>query len=117
MRRGKCKNMHKTYMCETKEMARFAKALAHPARIKIMKYLSQSDSCFTGDFVEVLPLAQSTVSQHLKELKDAGLLIAYETPPKVRYCINQDNWERAKTLFYEFFDPDYDFKKKNEEIL
>ena len=104
-------------MCETKEMARFAKALAHPARIKILKYLSQANFCFTGDFVDVLPLAQSTVSQHLKELRDAGLLDAYENPPKMRYCINQKNWQKAKSLFAEFFDPNFDFNNKNTEKL
>ena len=112
-----CKNKQKNYMCRTKELARFAKALGHPARIKILKYLSLADFCYTGDFVEVLPLAQSTVSQHLKELKEAGLINAYENPPKMRYCLNKKNWQKAQRLFAEFFDSNIDFLNTNEEEL
>lgn len=114
---GKCRNRKKSYMCETQELARFAKALAHPARIKIMKYLSQAKTCFTGDFVDVLPLAQSTVSQHIKELKDAGLIIASENPPKMSYCIDQNNWAKAKSLFEEFFDTNFEFSDSNKKKL
>ncbi len=102
--RKKCFNPKKEFQGTTKELARFAKALAHPARIKILRFLSHSDFCYTGDFVEVLPMAQSTVSQHLKELKDAGLIIAREQPPRVSYCINHEAWQRAKMLFKDFFD-------------
>ena len=106
----KCFNPHKEFRGTTKELARYAKALAHPARIKIMRFLSHSEFCYTGDFVEVLPMAQSTVSQHLKELKDAGLIIAQEQPPRVSYCINKEVWERAKELFNDFFNafPEYE---------
>ncbi len=114
-RKKKYRNKKKNYMCHTKELARYAKAMGHPARIKILKYLSQADFCFTGDFVEVLPLAQSTVSQHLKELKDSGLINAVENPPKMRYCINAENWDKAKNLFADFFDTNFDFSNKNEE--
>ncbi len=99
----KCFNPRKEFQGTTKELARYAKALAHPARIKILRFLSHSDFCYTGDFVEVLPMAQSTVSQHLKELKNAGLIIAKEQPPRVSYCINHQVWERAKALFHDFF--------------
>ena len=99
-----CYNPNKNFRGHTKELARFAKALAHPARIKILNFLNHADFCYTGDFVEVLPMAQSTVSQHLKELKDAGLIIANEKPPRVSYCINKEVWEQAKSLFYNFFD-------------
>ena len=88
-------------------LARFAKALAHPIRIEILKYLDKQNSCFTGDLVEILPIAQSTVSQHLKELKDAGLIQGEVNPPKVKYCIHQENWEIAKKLFCEFMDIDF----------
>jgi DNA-binding transcriptional ArsR family regulator len=85
------------------EMARFAKALAHPTRLEILRLLSTQSCCFTGDLVEILPIAQSTVSQHLKELKNAGLIQGEIEPPKTRYCINQENWRKAKLLFHDFF--------------
>ena len=87
----------------TEELAMFAKALAHPIRIAILKHLDNQSCCFTGDLVEVFPLAQSTVSQHLKELKNAGLIQGELMPPKIKYCINQKNWEIAKELFADFF--------------
>jgi predicted transcriptional regulator len=86
------------------ELARFAKALAHPTRIKILHLLSSQSCCFTGDLVEVLPIAQSTVSQHLKELKNAGLIQGEITAPKIKYCINKENWRKAKLLFASFFE-------------
>ena len=91
------------YDDDIKQLARFAKALGHPTRILILKHLDSQSCCFTGDLVEVLPIAQSTVSQHLKELKEAGLIQGEVNPPKVRYCINQENWDKAKNLFNEFF--------------
>lgn len=91
------------YDKQSEELARFAKALGHPVRIEILKYLDKSSCCFTGDLVHILPLAQSTVSQHLKELKDAGLIKGEITPPKVKYCIDMNNWLKAKKLFEEFF--------------
>jgi len=93
-----------TYQAETEEIAKFAKALAHPTRIKILNHLDNSSCCYTGDLLEVLPLAQSTISQHLKELKDAGLIQGTLNPPKIKYCINQENWLKAKTLFNKLFD-------------
>ena len=86
------------------DLARFAKALGHPTRIKILHLLSTQSCCFTGDLVEVLPIAQSTISQHLKELKKAGLIQGEITPPKIKYCINQENWRKAKLLFASFFE-------------
>ncbi len=85
------------------QLARFAKALGHPARIAIMKQLATMNCCFCGDIVEELPLAQATVSQHLKELKESGLIQGNIEPPKVRYCIDTENWEKAKSLIQEFF--------------
>lgn len=99
------------YSNETEQLAKFAKALAHPARIIILKHLSDQSCCYTGDLLEVLPLAQSTVSQHLKELKDAGLITGEVSPPKVRYCINEENWTVAQQLFVTLFRED--FKKIN----
>jgi len=90
------------YSKETIAIARFAKALGHPTRITILKYLDNQSCCFTGDLVGVLPLAQSTISQHLKELKDAGLIQGELKPPKIKYCIHQENWNKAKELFVNF---------------
>lgn len=85
-------------------VARFAKALSHPARVAILRLLSRQQSCYCGDLVNELPIAQATVSQHLKELKDAGLIEGEITPPKVRYCIHKGNFELAKSLFARLFD-------------
>lgn len=87
------------YDKDVEELARFAKALAHPTRITILKYMDSKSCCFTGGLVEVLPLSQSTISQHLKELKDAGLIKGELNPPKIKYCINQENWSKMKLLF------------------
>jgi ArsR family transcriptional regulator len=76
------------------ELAEFAKALAHPARIAILKVLAQKNECICGDIVEVLPLAQSTVSQHLKELKTAGLINGTVDGPRSCYCINWKAFEK-----------------------
>ncbi len=92
------------YKEDTETLAMFAKALAHPTRIAILKHLENQSCCFTGDLVEVIPLAQSTISQHLKELKNAGLIQGELKPPKIKYCINQENWNIAKALFQQFFD-------------
>ncbi|NIJ45082.1 DNA-binding transcriptional ArsR family regulator [Wenyingzhuangia heitensis] len=86
------------------QLAAYAKALAHPTRIAILNYLEKQSSCFTGDLVIVFPLAQSTISQHLKELKKAGLIQGELKPPKTKYCIHQKNWKIAKELFQQFFD-------------
>lgn len=95
------------YSETTEETARFAKALGHPVRLTILKYLSNQSFCHTGDLVDLLPLAQSTVSQHLKELKEAGLIQGEVHPPKVKYCINNENWQKAKQLFETLFKEDF----------
>ena len=92
------------YDKKTEEIATFAKALGHPTRITILNYLEKQSCCFTGDLVNVLPIAQSTISQHLKELKNAGLIQGELKPPRIKYCINKDNWEKAKCLLIDFFD-------------
>ncbi len=86
------------------QMARFAKALAHPARVYILQFLSLQACCYSGDLAEELPIARSTLSQHLKELKEAGLLQGSIEYPKIKYCINQEKWAMAKELFGQFFD-------------
>ena len=92
------------YKENTEALAKFAKALAHPTRIAILKHLENQSCCFTGDLVDVFPLAQSTISQHLKELKNAGLIQGELKPPKIKYCINQENWQKAKAIFQNFFE-------------
>ncbi|MEI9933945.1 MAG: metalloregulator ArsR/SmtB family transcription factor [Ferruginibacter sp.] len=80
-------------------LAEFAKALAHPARIAILKVLAQHNECICGEIVEVLPLAQSTVSQHLKELKNAGLINGTVSGPRSCYCINWKAFEKFNSEF------------------
>jgi len=85
------------------DLAAFAKALAHPARIAILKVLAQRNECICGEIVEVLPLAQSTVSQHLKELKLAGLIDGAVDGPKSCYCINWKAFEQFNAQFTTLF--------------
>lgn len=80
------------------ELAVLAKALAHPARIQILRLLSRREACVCGDIVDELPLAQSTVSQHLKVLKDAGLIRGDIDGPRVCYCIEPRSLRRFKAL-------------------
>lgn len=94
--------MAKNYTQQEEQLARFAKAMGHPARIAILKFLASQETCFFGDIHEVLPIAKATVSQHLSELKDAGLIQGEIQPPKVKYCINKENWALAKQLMEEF---------------
>ena len=84
------------------KIAKYAKALAHPARIAILQLLIKKQSCICGDIVEELPLSQSTVSQHLKELKEAGLIKGDIDGVKVCYCIDEKEWESAKTYLGTF---------------
>ena len=93
----------KQYTTEQEQIARFAKAMGHPARIAILKFLAKQKTCYFGEIHEELPIAQATVSQHLKELKDAGLIQGEIETPKVKYCIVRENWEYASELFAEFF--------------
>ena len=94
------------------DLANFAKSLAHPARIAILKVLAQYNECICGQIVEVLPLAQSTVSQHLKELKNAGLINGTVDGPRSCYCINWKAFEKFNTEFSSLFTA---LKIKNEK--
>lgn len=85
------------------ELALFAKALSHPARIAILKVLAQKNECICGELVDVLPLAQSTVSQHLKELKNAGLIDGTIDGPRSCYCINWKAFEKFTNEFSFLF--------------
>ena len=84
---------------EHKQLARFAKAMGHPIRVYILEHLSQQACCYSGDLSEILPIAKSTLSQHLKELKEAGLIQGQIQAPRIRYCLNRENWQKAKNLF------------------
>jgi ArsR family transcriptional regulator len=84
-------------------LAKYAKAIAHPVRIKILKLLTTQACCYTGDLADIITLAQSTISQHLKVLKEADLITGEINPPKVKYCLNRENWRSAKKLFETFF--------------
>ncbi|MCH8558017.1 MAG: metalloregulator ArsR/SmtB family transcription factor [Balneolia bacterium] len=81
--------------------AEIAKALGHPARIAILKILAQRTNCFCGDITEILPLAQSTVSQHLKALKSAGLISGTVEGVKTCYCLNPDGVRELQTVLSE----------------
>ena len=84
-------------------IAKYAKALSHPARIAILNVLLKKQTCFCGDIVEELPLAQSTVSQHLKELKDAGLIKGDIEGVSVCYCIDTEVWNKASVILDNLF--------------
>jgi DNA-binding transcriptional ArsR family regulator len=90
------------YTEDQKKIARYAKALSHPVRVYVMEHLSKQSCCYSGDLSEILPIAKSTLSQHLKELKDAGLIQGEIEIPKIKYCTNNANWHEAKALFKNF---------------
>ena len=85
------------------DLAAFAKAISHPARIAILKILAEQNECICGKIVEVMPLAQSTVSQHLKELKNAGLIDGTIDGPRSCYCINWKAFEKFNAEFNSLF--------------
>ena len=95
--------MTKTVITEQqKKVARYAKAMGHPIRMYVIELLSNQKCCYSGDLSEILPIAKSTLSQHLKELKDAGLIQGEIEAPRIKYCINKENWNEAQTLFKIF---------------
>ena len=107
---------------EVKEIARISKALSHPVRVYILQKLSKMDSCcYSGDLVEEVPIGRSTLSEHLKDLKYAGLIQGEIKPPYIKYCINRENWEKAKKLLDDFLNDDQSvgisFEKKDTIIL
>ena len=92
------------FTAEQNEVAKLAKAVAHPARIAILEHLIKTDVCITGDLVEVLPLAQATVSQHLRELKNAGLIKGNIQGTSVCYCLDKDKWKSFINTFDNLFE-------------
>lgn len=93
----------KKFTTEDNRIATDARALAHPARIAILKLLVERQTCICGDIVDELPLSQSTISQHLKELKNAGFIKGEVEGVKTCYCIDTEKWNQAKELFSELF--------------
>ncbi|HEX4852287.1 MAG TPA: metalloregulator ArsR/SmtB family transcription factor [Puia sp.] len=96
-------NKKQSFESQDQVLAAFAKALSHPARIAILKELAAKNECICGEIVEALPLAQSTVSQHLKELKNAGLISGEVDGPRSCYCINWKAFENFSTEFENLF--------------
>lgn len=92
------------YSTNEEMLARYAKALSHPIRVRMLNLLEKHACCFTGQLTEEIPMAQSTISQHLKELKDIGLIQGDVMPPRIKYCINQKRWADAKKMFAAFFE-------------
>jgi DNA-binding transcriptional ArsR family regulator len=86
------------------DLAVLAKALGHPARVAILQFLIKTKACVCGDIVDELPLSQSTVSQHLSELKKAGLIKGDIDGPSICYCIDEKAWARAKKVVGDLFD-------------
>ena len=95
----------RAYISEHQRIARYARSLGHPARVAIIGFLLKNADkcCFSGDMAELLPIARSTLSAHLKELKNAGLIQGEIDPPFIKYCINQDSFNEARILFDKFF--------------
>jgi len=89
---------------EQNELAQLAKAFGHPARIAILQYLLTQNTCVNGTLVQELGLAQATISQHLRELKEIGLIQGTIDGVSVNYCIHSENWEKVNNLFNGFFD-------------
>jgi len=89
---------------EQNDLSKITKALGHPARIAIIQHLAKMNSCVCGDIVQELPLSQSTVSQHLKELKNSGLVKGTIEGPSICYCINPEVWNLAKKKLDDLFD-------------
>ncbi|HRY31576.1 MAG TPA: winged helix-turn-helix domain-containing protein [Bacteroidales bacterium] len=91
---------------QQKQIAGIAKALSHPARVYILQKLHSMNACCTsGEMIGDIPIARSTLSQHLKELKYAGLIQGEIEPPMIKYCINKENWEITRKIINEFFKP------------
>lgn len=96
--------MKEKYLKNHIDLARYAKALSHPARVQIIEILLSQSCCYSGDMANEIPIARSTLSQHLSELKDAGLIDGEIESPRIRYCVNLESWENAKNLFTAFLD-------------
>jgi len=107
-------NSNNNYLTtEQEKISRYAKALSHPVRVFVLNYLADNldKCCYSGDMAEELPIARSTLSEHLKELKKAGLIQGEINPPFIKYCINRQNWDEAHSMLNEFF-----MRNKNKSV-
>ena len=95
---------NKVFTDKQEKIARYSKALGHPVRVYIMDFLVKNADkcCYSGDMAEELPIARSTLSQHLSELKAAGLIQGEINPPYIKYCVNKEGWAEAKKLIRSF---------------
>ncbi|WP_138434184.1 ArsR/SmtB family transcription factor [Winogradskyella algicola] len=96
---------------EQNQIASLAKAFAHPARVAILQHIINSNTCICGDLVDEIGLAQATISQHLRELKNIGLIKGNIEGTSVCYCIDENNWTEAKHIISQFLD--YESKNTN----
>lgn len=110
----RCSTMNKAEKFDEslQELARFAKVISHPARLAILKYLAETKTCISGDISDYLPLGRTTVSQHLKELRDIGMIHGEIDGLKINYCLCSNEIDRFLELFEKFFEP-----VKNAEII
>lgn len=98
-------NKSKEFEESQKELARFARVISHPARLAILQYLAETKTCISGDISDNLPLSRSTVSQHLKELRDIGLIHGEIEGLKINYCLCSTEIGRFLDIFGNFFEP------------
>jgi len=97
-------NKSEQFEANLQDLAKFAKVISHPARLAILQYLADTKSCISGDISEYLPLSRSTVSQHLKELRDMGLIHGQIDGLKINYCLCSSSLNKYIDLFTDFFD-------------
>lgn len=100
------------FTTEQNAIAELAKALGHPARVAILQHLFSMDACVCGDLVEEIGLAQSTISQHLKELKSVGLIKGNVEGTSVCYCVNRENWQAMQSILTNFLQSDISTSNK-----
>ena len=98
------------FTTQQNQISVIAKAFGHPARVAILQYLFKINSCICGDLVNEIGLAQPTISQHLKELKNLGLIKGNIEGTSICYCIDKDNWSNMKTVISEFINQDLNIK-------
>ena len=101
--RNKDMNKSENFDSQLQEIARFARVISHPARLAILKYLAETKTCISGDISDSLPLSRTTISQHLKELRDIGLIYGTIDGLKINYCLCNDTIESYLNLFDDFF--------------
>ncbi len=95
---------HEAFTADLQELANFSKALSHPARMAILNYLAEQNQCISGDITEVIPLSRTTVSQHLQELKNAGLIHGTVSGTRVYYCLETEKINELKSKMHAFME-------------